>query len=127
MPGGARLRRSLPRLAARDSPGPCCSHSPLRPRTPSSGTGTSVTRWLSALAVVAAFLAATAYLFVYPREDSPRRADVVVVLAGSPGDRLPEGLELVRRHVAPVLYVSDGAREAKRGFCDRSRPFRVLC
>ena len=86
-----------------------------------------MTRLLFALAVAAALLAATAYLFVYPRQDSPRRADVVVVLAGSPGDRLPKGLELVRRHVAPVLYVSDGAREAKRGFCHRSRPFRVLC
>ena len=64
---------------------------------------------------------------MFPREDSTRRADVVVVLAGSPSDRLPEGLALVRRHVAPVLYVSDGAREAKRGFCSRARPFRVLC
>jgi len=64
---------------------------------------------------------------VFPQEDSPQRADVVVVLAGSPGDRLPEGLALVRRGVAPVLYVSDGAREEKRGFCHRARPFPVVC
>ena len=63
---------------------------------------------------------------MFPQEDSPQRADVVVVLAGSPGDRLPEGLALVRRGVAPVLYVSDGAREEKRGFCHRARPFPVV-
>src|SRR5204862_2704970 len=60
-----------------------------------SGHG-ALKRWPVALAVVAAFLAATAVLFVFPRQDSPRAADVVVVLAGSSGDRLPEGIELVR-------------------------------
>jgi uncharacterized SAM-binding protein YcdF (DUF218 family) len=51
----------------------------------------------------------------------------VVVLAGSPGDRLPEGIALVRRGVAPVLYVSDGERQASRSLCRRRRPYRVLC
>ena len=68
-----------------------------------------------------AFFAATAYLFVFAREDAPRTADVVVVLAGSPGDRLPEGLKLVRRGVAPVLYVSDGVRETSRRLCRRPK------
>jgi uncharacterized SAM-binding protein YcdF (DUF218 family) len=53
--------------------------------------------------------------------------DAIVVLAGSPDDRLPEGLALVRRHVAPVLYVSDGERQASRSLCDRTAPYRVLC
>ena len=84
-------------------------------------------RLLVALAAVAAFLAATAYLFVFPREDSPRAVDAVVVLAGSPADRLPAGLELVRRRVAPVLYVSDGARETTGRLCHRTVPYRVVC
>jgi uncharacterized SAM-binding protein YcdF (DUF218 family) len=64
---------------------------------------------------------------VFPREDSPRRADAVVVLAGSPGDRLPEGLRLVRGGIAPVLYISDGERETTRGFCRHTLPYRVVC
>ena len=51
----------------------------------------------------------------------------MVVLAGSPGDRLPEGIALVRRGVAPVLYVSDGERQASRSLCRRRAPYRVLC
>ena len=84
-------------------------------------------RLVVALAALAAFLAATAYLFVFPREDSPRAADAIVVLAGSPDDRLPAGLELVRRGIAPVLYVSDGARETSRRVCHRTVPYRVVC
>ena len=49
------------------------------------------------------------------------------MLAGSSGDRLPEGIELVRRRIAPVLYVSDGVHETARGFCGRTRPYRVVC
>ena len=73
--------------------------------------------------------AATAVLFVFPREDNPRRADLVVVLSGS-HDRLPKGLELVRRGVAPVLVISDGAvpgwPPANR-LCRGGASFRVVC
>jgi uncharacterized SAM-binding protein YcdF (DUF218 family) len=33
----------------------------------------------------------------------------------------------VRRHLAPVLYVSDGSREASQSLCRRTTPYRVLC
>ncbi|HEX6701267.1 MAG TPA: YdcF family protein [Gaiellaceae bacterium] len=64
---------------------------------------------------------------MFPREDSLRPADAVVVLAGSPGDRLPEGLRLVRGGIAPVLYISDGEHETTHGFCGHTRPYRVVC
>lgn len=73
--------------------------------------------------------AATAALFVFPPEDHPRRADVVVVLSGS-HDRLPEGLELMRRGVAPVLVISDGAVPgwpAANRLCRGGVSFRVVC
>jgi uncharacterized SAM-binding protein YcdF (DUF218 family) len=66
-------------------------------------------------------------LFVFAPEDSPRLSDAVVVLAGSPGDRLPEGIALVRRGIAPVLYVSDGERQASRDLCRRRTPYDVVC
>jgi uncharacterized SAM-binding protein YcdF (DUF218 family) len=72
---------------------------------------------------------ATAALMVFPPEDHPRRADVVVVLSGS-HDRLPEGLELMRRGVAPVLVISDGAVPgwaAANRLCRGGAKFRVVC
>lgn len=84
----------------------------------------------AALLVVAAVLAATAFLFVWPRQDSPTRADAVVVLSGGRSDRLPEALQLMRRRLAPVLIISDGRApdwpEANR-LCDGRGPFRVIC
>ena len=38
-------------------------------------------------------------------------ADAVVVLSGGQGDRLPEGVRLVRAGVAPTLVISDGQAE----------------
>jgi uncharacterized SAM-binding protein YcdF (DUF218 family) len=76
------------------------------------------------------FAAASAVLFVFPREDDPRSADAVVVLSGS-RDRLPTGLELVRKGVAPVLILSDGAvpgwPEANRLCARGGRGFRTIC
>jgi uncharacterized SAM-binding protein YcdF (DUF218 family) len=58
------------------------------------------------------FAAVTAYLFVWPDEDSvPGSADAVLVLSGGRGDRLPEGRRLVRAGVAPTLVISDGRAE----------------
>ena len=45
-------------------------------------------------------------LFVAPASDGPQRADAVVVFAGS-GDRVQEGLRLVREDYAPHLLLSD--------------------
>jgi len=55
--------------------------------------------------VVAAWLIGAYLLFVHRDGDVPVRADAVVVLAGA-DDRLPVGLDLVRRHYAPILLVS---------------------
>lgn len=66
---------------------------------------------------------------MFPPEDHPRHADVVVVLSGS-HDRLPKGLELMRRGVAPVLVISDGAVPgwpAANHLCRGGATFRVLC
>ena len=74
-------------------------------------------------------LAATAVLFVFPPEDHPRHADVVVVLSGSK-DRLPRGLELMRGGVAPVLVISDGAVPgwpAANRLCHGGQKFSVIC
>jgi uncharacterized SAM-binding protein YcdF (DUF218 family) len=80
-------------------------------------------------ACLVVFAAATAILFAYPPEDSPTRADVVVVLAGD-HDRLAKGLELMRRRVAPVLVISDGNvpgwPEGNR-LCAGHQSFRTIC
>jgi uncharacterized SAM-binding protein YcdF (DUF218 family) len=85
----------------------------------------------AALAVVViVWLAATAFLFVWPDQDEPRRADAVVVLSGARKTRLAKGLELVREGVAPTLVISDGTapgwKEANR-LCNGGSPFRVVC
>jgi uncharacterized SAM-binding protein YcdF (DUF218 family) len=72
----------------------------------------SVKRGLVLLALVGAFAAASAYLFVRPAEDAvPRRADAVVVLSGGQ-HRLTEGVRLWRRGVASTLAISDGRNPA---------------
>lgn len=85
---------------------------------------------LLALAV-AAWLVLCAFLFVWPREDEPRRADAVVVLSGGRKARLEKGLELVRRGVADTLVISDGRADgwiqANRLCASGSEGFRVLC
>jgi uncharacterized SAM-binding protein YcdF (DUF218 family) len=87
----------------------------------------------TAIAVVAAlvgvWLAASAFLFVWPPVDTPRSADAVVVLSGK-RKRLAEGLKLVRSGVARTLVISDGRapgwRRANR-LCAGNAPFRVVC
>jgi hypothetical protein len=68
-------------------------------------------RWRRVLAAVVAlvlaFGAVTARLFVWPARGMPARVSAIVVLAG-PGDRLGVGLGLARQHRAPVLVVSQG-------------------
>jgi uncharacterized SAM-binding protein YcdF (DUF218 family) len=80
---------------------------------------------------VASWLVLCAYLFVWPREDEPRRADAVVVLSGGRNFRLEKGLELVRRGVSDTLVISDGRAEgwirANRLCANGANGFRVLC
>jgi len=77
-----------------------------------------------------ALVVSSAVLFVWPEQDSPTRASAVVVLAGAKKPRLDRALALMRRHVAPVLVISDGLDptwpQANR-LCAGRAPFRVLC
>jgi uncharacterized SAM-binding protein YcdF (DUF218 family) len=83
-----------------------------------------------ALAVVA-WLAACAFLFVWPQEDEVSRADAVVVLSGGRKFRLEKGLELVRDGVSDTLVISDGRAddwpEANALCANGADGFRVLC
>jgi uncharacterized SAM-binding protein YcdF (DUF218 family) len=85
---------------------------------------------LVVLAVVA-WLAICAFLFVWPREDSPERADAVVVLSGDRDHRLPRALELMRDDIAGALVISDGRDprwpQANRLCNGGARRFRVFC
>ena len=95
-----------------------------------------IRRLLLVLAVlVAAWLVACAFLFVWPHTDAPpAHADAVVVLSGGLNRRLDPALALVRSGVAPVLAISSPYRgrwpKAQRallaGRSSRSR-FHVLC
>jgi uncharacterized SAM-binding protein YcdF (DUF218 family) len=81
--------------------------------------------------LVIAWLAWSAVLFIWPREDDPGKADAVVVLSGARDPRLATGLELMRAKVAPTLVLSDGrARGWAQGnrLCKNGGPrFKVLC
>ncbi len=81
-------------------------------------------------AVVAAWLVACAFLFVWPPQDSPRHSDAIVVLAGGKQQRLSKALELVRAGVSRTLVISDGRDphwpEANR-LCAGAAHFRVVC
>ena len=82
------------------------------------------------LAAVLAFLGLSAKLFIWPVQNSPKRADAVVVLSGDK-PRLTKALELMRRGVAPMLVISVGLApkwpEANR-LCRQGSPrFRVVC
>lgn len=71
-------------------------------------------------------------LFLFHADDPlPRRADAVVVLAGSEA-RLPVALSLVRRGVAPTLVVSSDSKQddpARYRLCAGPPPkaYRLLC
>jgi hypothetical protein len=107
------------RLFAVLSKDPCEIIGGSRPYDGDRGDMTSQVRhvrprrgWLrKTIAVVAAliviFAAATASVLIWPVEQTPARADAIVMLAG-PGDRLPVALRLAQEHRAPVLVVSRG-------------------
>ena len=71
------------------------------------------------LTAFGALAAASVFLFILYDDDEVTTADAIVVLAGSKF-RLPVGLELLERGVAPVLVISDGLDP-------RSPPTNRLC
>lgn len=82
-------------------------------------------------ALLAVWLSACAFLFVWPDGDEPRSSDAIVVLAGGKKQRLAKGLELIREGVARTLVISDGndpewpaANRLCRG---GANGFRVVC
>jgi uncharacterized SAM-binding protein YcdF (DUF218 family) len=80
--------------------------------------------------LVLAWLAWSAVLFVWPRENEPGQADAVIVLSGARDPRLAKGLELMRAGVAPTLVISDGkAKGWSEGnrLCDGQARFAVVC
>ncbi|MCP9484414.1 MAG: YdcF family protein [Gaiellaceae bacterium MAG52_C11] len=80
-----------------------------------------------ALTAFGALAVASVLLFILYDDDAVTTADAVVVLAGS-RFRLPVGLELVERGVAPVLVISDGLdpRSPRANSLCRERA-QVLC
>jgi uncharacterized SAM-binding protein YcdF (DUF218 family) len=64
-----------------------------------------VLRALVALAVVALAAFAGLWVWLLLPGDRPAHADAIVVLAGDEG-RIPEGVRLLRQHVAPRLELS---------------------
>ena len=79
-------------------------------------------RWTLAavVAVVMAFCAVSARLFVWPAQGMPARVSAIVMLAG-PGDRLGVAIGLARRHRAPVLVISRG-QHGYGGPCPTATP-----
>lgn len=53
-------------------------------------------------------VAATVRFVFVPIEDTPGKADAVVVLSGSKHERLDRGLELMGEGIAPTLVISGG-------------------
>lgn len=55
--------------------------------------------------MVVAFVVLSAILFVWPRTDTPRKSDAIVVLGGADA-RLTKGLKLASEGHAPTLLIS---------------------
>jgi len=73
----------------------------------------------------------TVNLFVHPFVDQPRQADAVVVLGpGLNGERLREGVQLMRKGVGKVLLISepdDRGWSAGNRLCSGRSSFKVVC
>jgi uncharacterized SAM-binding protein YcdF (DUF218 family) len=87
------------------------------------------------VAIIAVWLAATAYLFVWPEDDRARRADALIVLGpGQHDERVRKAADLLRHHLASSVVVSEPKSPVGwvklrawcsegRAICFRARPF----
>jgi uncharacterized SAM-binding protein YcdF (DUF218 family) len=91
--------------------------------TPRARRTLLVTALVVAVVLAVGIVAVNLRLFVFPASSTPAHADAIVVLAGGNGERLDEGLALVRRGVAPNLVVSNGPTQ----LCATHQPFAVFC
>ena len=66
--------------------------------------------------------------FLFPPDDTPKRADAIVVLSGDHGERLAKALRLMQQGVAPTL-VLDGAPDFQYvvDLCRGEQAFEVVC
>jgi uncharacterized SAM-binding protein YcdF (DUF218 family) len=80
------------------------------------------------LLLVVAWIAAGSWLFVVHHGDKPFGANAVVVLAGTK-QRLPVGLDLMRRGFAPILVVSrsHSPTQLETATCRERHRYRVIC
>jgi uncharacterized SAM-binding protein YcdF (DUF218 family) len=73
-------------------------------------------------------LALTARLFLWPRTDDARHVDAVVVFgARSRPERLPAGLRLIDRGLAPVLVLASAPLEHPLCRSPRRKRLEVIC
>jgi len=95
-------------------------------------SGRAQRRWVllgGVVVIVAVLAAATLRLFVFPRTDTPRRADAIVVLGGD-GPRVAKGMALARDGYAPLLVVSmeqPPSEATCQGWFSPSPAVKVVC
>ncbi len=82
--------------------------------------------------LVAAWIGASLYLFVWQPTDRAVHANAVVVLSGGGNLRLDPALALMRKHVAPLLVISGAGLDPRykkaRALCSHHPgAFRILC
>ena len=79
------------------------------------------------LVALVGWVGAAGWLFGVRHDGRPRRADAVVVLAGSK-TRLPVGVRLVREGYAPLLVVSRGrSTRLEERLCNGVTGLHVIC
>lgn len=85
--------------------------------------------FLSALSALVVWLTAGTFLYMFPQEDEPIRADVIFVL-GPPDERVGYAKELMLEGYAHTLAVSvplDRLGRFDSDICDAPASYRIIC
>jgi uncharacterized SAM-binding protein YcdF (DUF218 family) len=81
--------------------------------------------------IIVLLVAVTGKLFLWPSPAKPpTSADAIIVLPGGSGDRLPRALALMKRGVAPWLFLPGGKTPSWRAAnaqCAIAQRYQVLC